>query len=145
VSPQNIIALLFSFFTIEKAFVLASKRCNEKALAYLNKKRFSALSLRHTRTLYIEYCLLRMYLEMRLNVASNPGRIFSNIWLSKKFNYDEKNFLTKYALGVLWMARRRQGDCLLRIRQELVIREDFVRPDFRRKFPSRDIFVDTMG
>ena len=136
---KSIALIVLSFFSIKRAFEYTSQRRIEKAHSYLRKNRFKILSSYPNMILSIEYSLLDMFIQMQRKDVVNSRCIFTRIRISKKLNYDEKNFLTRYALGVLWIARGRQGDCLLKIRHKLEIRSDFVRQDFRSQFPSPDL------
>ena len=131
--------LLISFLTIESAFRLAARGQAEEARRFLTRRYFHAVIRKPFSVLAIEYVLLRAYLDMKTRRRAYPGRIFTQIWQSKKISYAEKNFLSRYALTVLWFERGCSGECLLRIRGSLEIAPESVRYDFRRKFSSPDV------
>ena len=128
-----------SFFRIERAFKLASTRENDRAWALLNKRFFSALRSYPTLLLSIEYDLLKIYVSMVRGRVEVPVRIFTRIRQSPTMSYDEKDFLIRYVLGMLWHARGRNGRCIARIRDSIVVKPGLIRIELRRKFPDFDL------
>lgn len=135
---RKILSLVFSFLTIEKGFRLAAHGENVRAWKYVNRKRFLMLMNYPEQLISLEWQLLRMFLQMKINMKVTNSNIFRNIWLSN-ISCEEKNYLTRYALAVLWLSRSRENECILKIRHNLEINESRVRPDLRRKFRSPDV------
>lgn len=137
--------IVMCFLTLNHAFNLASRRKLGEASSLLGRRWFSALSTCPNLVISLEYRLLRLYLSMENNETMEARGIFVQIWHSPRISYEEKSFLSRYVLGLLWIGRGRQGECLLRIRHGIQVNLGLVRHDFRLKFSSPDENEDVLS
>lgn len=102
--------LVLSFLALERAFKLAAKGKDDAAWALLNRRWFAILPSYPRLTLSLEFSLLKLYLATRRGERLKSSRIFTQIWVRSKVSWAEKNFLTRYALTLLWISRGRGSE-----------------------------------
>lgn len=135
----NFINVTLSILSIHRAFDFISCHKDDKARSFIKMKRFESLSCYPASLISIQYTLLKMFLEMEARDKIRPSLIITYIRRSRDINGEEKKFLLRYVISVIWISRGRQGECLLRIRHNLDINTRLVRRILKDRFSSPDV------
>jgi hypothetical protein len=135
---KSLINIAWSIFSLSKAFDLVANGDDSAAKSLLSKKRFSYLKQMPDLLVSIEYDLLSMFLDMETGKKVMSHRIIRRI-RSSSLSSSEKNFLIRYAISVIWVSRRQEGQCLLKIRHGLGTDTRGVSQGFQSKFASPDL------